>query len=107
MREVFMHNCEEFRERITERIIDREELTALAEFQSELIMCSSCSEFYGESREMIEALSSVDLSISETQWDGIEYRLQRRIHAEEFQGRTRNSKRRIPGASLEFPWGQL
>src|ERR1700681_4734286 len=76
-----MHNCEEFRERITEHIIDREELTAMAEFQNELLICSSCSEFYAESREMIEALSSVDLSISETRWNGIEYRLQRRIHA--------------------------
>src|SRR2546423_13515208 len=77
-----MHNCEEFRERITEHIIDREELTAMAEFQNELIICSSCSEFYAESREMIEALSTVDLSISEAQWDGIEYRLECRIHAE-------------------------
>src|SRR5439155_13144132 len=74
-----MHNCEEFRERITEHIIDREELTAMPEFQNELVICSSCSEFYAESREMIEALSSVDLSISEAQWDGIEYRLERRI----------------------------
>jgi len=77
-----MHNCEEFRERITEHIIDREELTAMAEFQNELLICSSCSEFYAESREMIEALSAVDLSISEDQWDGIGYRLQRRLQAE-------------------------
>ncbi len=53
-----MHNCEEFRERITEHIIDREELTAMAEFQHDLRVCSGCSEFYAESREMIEALSS-------------------------------------------------
>ena len=54
-----MHNCEEFRERITERIIDREDLAATAEFQHELLICSSCSDFYAESREMIEALSAV------------------------------------------------
>jgi hypothetical protein len=78
-----MHNCEEFRERITEHIIDREELTAMPEFQNELVICSACSEFYAESREMIEALSSVDLGISEDQWNGIEYRLQRRLRAEQ------------------------
>ena len=78
-----MHNCEEFRERITEHIIDREEPAAMAEFQNELRICSSCSEFCAESREMIEALSSVDLGISEDQWNGIEYRLKRRIHDEQ------------------------
>ncbi len=70
-----MHNCEEFRERMTEHIIDREDLAALVEFQRELMMCSSCSEFYAQSREMMEALSEIDLSISETQWNGIEHRL--------------------------------
>jgi hypothetical protein len=70
-----MHQCEEFRERITEHIIDREDLVGNAEFQEELLLCSACSEFYVESREMIEALSAVDLSISERQWHGIEHRL--------------------------------
>jgi hypothetical protein len=107
-----MHNCEEFRERITEHIIDREELTAMAEFQNELLICSSCSEFYAESREMIEALSSVDLSISEDQWKGIEYRLQRRLQAEHqtvaavysegFADRRQPAARRAP-----LPWRQL
>src|SRR5262245_24759539 len=74
-----MHRCEEFRERITEHIIDREDVTRQAEFQNELLICSSCSEFYAESSEMIEALSSVDLSISENQWNRIEHRLRASI----------------------------
>ena len=70
-----MHNCEEFRERITELIIDREDVAKKAEFQSELLMCSSCSEFYVQSRELIEALDGIDLTISDKQWNGIEQRL--------------------------------
>src|SRR5215510_9742752 len=74
-----MHRCEEFRERITEHIIDREDVTRQAEFQNEMLICSSCSEFYAESREMIEALSLVDLSISDNQWNRIEHRLRASI----------------------------
>ena len=74
-----MHQCEEFRERITEHIIDREDLAANPEFHHELLVCSACSEFYAESREIIDALSTVDLSIPERQWDGIEHRLRMRI----------------------------
>lgn len=77
-----MHNCEEFRERITEYIIDGEDLACRAEFQPELLICSGCSEFYAESREMMEALSAIDLSISETQWNGIESRLHAKIKAQ-------------------------
>src|SRR5215468_4128291 len=74
-----MHNCEEFRERITELIIDREDVAKKAELQSELLMCSSCSEFYVQSRELIQALDEIDLSMSERQWNGIEQRLHARI----------------------------
>jgi hypothetical protein len=74
-----MHNCEEFRERITELIIDREDVAKKAEFQSELLMCSSCLEFYVQSRELIEALDGIDLTISDKQWNGIEQRLHARI----------------------------
>jgi hypothetical protein len=56
-----MHNCEEFRELITEHIIDREDVTGDQRFQHELLICSSCCEFYVESREMIDALSTVDV----------------------------------------------
>jgi hypothetical protein len=70
-----MHNCEEFRERMTEHIIDREELAANPEFHSELVLCSSCAEFYAQSSEMMEALNGVDLTIGEGQWTGIEQRL--------------------------------
>jgi len=74
-----MHNCEEFRERITEHIIDRVDVAAKAEFQHELLMCSSCSEFCADSREMIDVLSEIDLSISENQWNGIRQRLHAHI----------------------------
>jgi hypothetical protein len=74
-----MHHCEEFRERITEYIIDREDLAGKAELQRELLTCSDCSEFYAESREMMDALSEIDLTISESQWNGIEQRLQAQI----------------------------
>src|SRR5262249_26532805 len=74
-----MHDCEEFRERITEYIIDREDIAAKAEFQRELLICARCSEFYAEASEMMEALSAIDFTISETQWKGIQHRLQARI----------------------------
>jgi hypothetical protein len=74
-----MHDCEEFRERITEYIIDREDVAAKAEFQGELLICARCAEFYAEASEVMEALSAIDLTISETQWTGIQHRLQARI----------------------------
>ena len=58
-----MHNCEEFRERITEHIIDRADLTADPRFRSDLLICSDCCEFYLDSREMINALVTVDASV--------------------------------------------
>lgn len=77
-----MHQCEEFRERIAEHIIDRKDLAATHEFQSELLICSSCSEFYAESREMMDAISSVDFEIPEDHWDAMTDRLRVRLHAE-------------------------
>jgi hypothetical protein len=74
-----MHNCEEFREQITEHIIDREDLSKREEFQRELLMCSGCSDFYAQSREMMDAISEIDLSVSDSQWHGVEQRLQARI----------------------------
>jgi len=70
-----MHHCETFREKITEQIIDREDIAANPQFQTELLLCSGCAEFYAESREMIEALDGLDLATSERQWKGIELRL--------------------------------
>ena len=58
-----MHNCEEFRERITEHIIDREDLSADPRFQRELLICLDCAEFYADSCEMIAALASVDATV--------------------------------------------
>jgi len=71
-----MHNCEEFRERITEHIIDRDDVSSKPEFKVDLLVCSSCAEFYAQSREMIDALDGIDLSVTESQWWGIERRLQ-------------------------------
>ncbi len=77
-----MHQCDEFRERITEHIIDRKDCSAGAEFRRELLACSECSEFYTESREMIEAISSVDFAISEDQWNAMAGRLRSQLQAE-------------------------
>src|SRR5436190_18914708 len=74
-----MHNCEEFRERITERILDREDVATKPEFQHQLIICTGCAEFYAQSLEMMEALDGIDLTISESQWAGIEQRLRASI----------------------------
>lgn len=74
-----MHQCEEFRERITGHIIDRDDLTLRSDFQGELLTCQSCSDFYAESREMIDAFSSVDFEISEDHWTAMNHRLRMRI----------------------------
>jgi len=58
-----MHNCDEFRERITEYIIDREDLTVDPRFQHELLICPDCAEFYADSCEMMAALASVDATV--------------------------------------------
>jgi hypothetical protein len=92
-----MHNCEEFRELITEYIIDRDDASVKAQFQHELLICSRCSEFYAESCDMMEALSEIDLMISERQWQGIHHRLQARIlqHAD--------STPSVPAITQELP----
>jgi hypothetical protein len=58
-----MHNCDDFRERITEHIIDREDLTVDPRFQNELLICPDCAEFYADSCEMMAALASVDATV--------------------------------------------
>ena len=63
-----MHDCQEFCERITEHIIDREDVSSQPEFQRELLICSSCSDFYAESWEMMNAISEIDLTISSIDW---------------------------------------
>jgi len=80
-----MHQCEEFRERITEHIIDREDLTARSEFQRELVICQSCAEFYAESRDLIEAMSTVEFDVSEEQWSAMDHRLRIRLLGERFE----------------------
>ncbi len=100
-----MHQCEEFRERITEYIIDRDDLSE--EFHHELLICSSCSEFYAESREMMDALSVVDLNISERQWNAVEQRMRARILSEplplEKAGALPPRWVRVAGLSALFP----
>jgi hypothetical protein len=101
-----MHNCEQFRERITEHIIDRENVAAMAEFHRELSTCVSCSEFCAESQELMEALSEIDLSISESQWTGIQQRLNAHILASADGANGANvvagfSPRRRPGEIVE------
>jgi hypothetical protein len=98
-----MHNCKEFRERITEHIIDREDVAATAEFRRELLLCSSCSEFCVQSREMMDALSEINLSISETQWQGIERRLRHAI----VQAEPEQMERTFASSILTFGnWGR-
>ncbi|PYS54284.1 MAG: hypothetical protein DMG13_08890 [Acidobacteria bacterium] len=74
-----MHDCEEFRERITGQIIDREDLTEHLDVQRELLICRNCADFYAESREMIEAISSVDFALPEGEWSAMTHRLRLRI----------------------------
>jgi hypothetical protein len=58
-----MHNCEEFRERMAEHIIDRQDLTNDPRFKPELLFCPDCCGFYVESCEAMNALSSVDTHV--------------------------------------------
>ena len=58
-----MHNCEEFRERITEYIIDRQDLISDPRFKNEFLICTHCCEFYLDSCEMMGALALVDASV--------------------------------------------
>jgi hypothetical protein len=58
-----MHNCEEFRECITEHIVDRQDLTNDPRFKPELLICPDCCEFYVESCDAMNALSSVDTHV--------------------------------------------
>jgi hypothetical protein len=76
-----MHRCEEFRERITGHIIDREDVAGMDEFRVELLMCSGCSEFYLQSRELMDTLDHVEFSISHSEWARIEMRLQNTLEA--------------------------
>lgn len=75
-----MHVCSEFRERITEQILDRVDLEKDAAIQRELLVCNGCADFYSESREVIEALAAVHFDIAETQWDAMADRMRSRIH---------------------------
>lgn len=80
-----MHLCDEFRERITDRIIDRDDLEHDAETQRELLLCNDCADFYIESREMLDAISGVDFEIPENQWDAMADRMRSRIYDEHAQ----------------------
>jgi len=75
-----MHECDEFRERITDQIFDPSGLNAA--IRRELLECSGCTEFYTEAREMIDVLSSVRFEIPESRWDSMTDRLRVRIERE-------------------------
>jgi hypothetical protein len=74
-----MHYCEEFRERITEHIIDHEDVAASPEFHHELLSCCGCLDFYQQSREILNLLDDVELTISPRQWSSITHRLNAHI----------------------------
>jgi hypothetical protein len=90
-----MHQCEQFRERISEDIIDRVDLTSRSEIQSELLRCLSCSDFYTESRAMMDALSAVEFNVSEDHLEAMNYRLRMSIINERTQASTPSRKSRI------------
>jgi len=73
-----MHVCEDFREKIADQIIDRHDL-ADVELKRELLVCSACAVFYGESRDLMEAISEVHFDIAEEQWDAMADRMRIRI----------------------------
>jgi hypothetical protein len=73
-----MHVCEEFREKITDRIIDRQDIQDV-ELTRELLVCSSCADFYAESRDLMDAISEVHFEIPEEHWDAMADRLHSRI----------------------------
>src|SRR5262249_26291720 len=75
-----MHVCEEFRERITEKLLDRSELDTDRDVQRELLVCNSCADFYAESKEMIEAFASVHFDVSDSHLDLMADRLRVKIH---------------------------
>ena len=73
-----MHICEEFREKITDQIIDRHDIENI-ELQREMMICGSCADFYAESRDLMEAMADVHFDIAEEQWASMADRLQVRI----------------------------
>lgn len=91
-----MHQCEEFRERITEHIIDREDLAGHADFQRELVICQSCADFYAESKDVIEAMSTVEFGVSEEQWSAMDRRLRVRLVSKRFEKPAWNLRMSMP-----------
>jgi hypothetical protein len=83
-----MHVCDEFRERITERILDHIDLDHDVETQREMLVCSDCADFYAESREVVDALAAVHFDIAETQWELMADRMRVRIQ-EDYASRHR------------------
>ena len=74
-----MHVCEDFREKITEQIIDRRDLENDAVVQRELLICNSCADFYAESRDLIEAMSTVRFDVADVQWEAMADRMRVKI----------------------------
>ncbi len=77
-----MHVCEDFRERITEQLLGHCDFDNNVEVQRELLVCNRCADFYAESKEMVEALSSVHFDVPEDQWSAMADRMGARIRQE-------------------------
>ena len=75
-----MHVCEDFREKITEQLLDRSAGEISVEVRRELLVCNSCADFYTESKTMIEAFDSVDFQVSDTRLELMNDRLRVKIY---------------------------
>ena len=77
-----MHVCEDFREKITEFILDHRDVAAATDLQAELAACGECAEFYAESSRLIDALGAVQFDIPEERWDDMGERMRAAVIAE-------------------------
>ncbi len=83
-----MHVCDEFREKVTEQLLDRSAIDK--DVQRELLVCNSCADFYAESKEMIDAFASVRFDVSDAQFDLMADRLRVKIEEQAAQRERRN-----------------
>src|SRR5579884_983881 len=83
-----MHVCEEFRERISDKILDGIGLEDDAAIRAELLVCRSCNDFVLESREALEAMAAIPLEPSEYEWAAMANRLRTRIYDEQARAAT-------------------
>jgi hypothetical protein len=75
-----MHVCDDFREKITEQLLDRSAVETSVEIRRELLVCNSCADFYRESKTMIEVFAGVDFKVSDTRLELMNDRLREKIY---------------------------